>query len=65
MATLCSGFGLLEGPVWDPARGLLFADGSRRSTSLNSAVCEWKTFPGSDLKEGVRAFLEKRAPSFS
>jgi len=24
--TLAKGFGLLEGPVWDPARGLLFAD---------------------------------------
>ncbi len=29
METLCSGFGLLEGPVWDPARGLLFADADR------------------------------------
>jgi D-xylonolactonase len=26
METLRSGFGLLEGPVWDPARGLLVAD---------------------------------------
>jgi hypothetical protein len=29
METLCSGFGLLEGPVCDPARGLLFADADR------------------------------------
>ena len=29
METLCSGFGLLEGPVWDPDRGLLFADADR------------------------------------
>jgi xylono-1,5-lactonase len=29
METLLSGFGLLEGPVWDPARGLLFCDAHR------------------------------------
>jgi len=23
---LCAGYGLIEGPVWDPARGLLFSD---------------------------------------
>jgi gluconolactonase len=26
MQALCSGYGLIEGPVWDPARGLLFSD---------------------------------------
>ncbi|NJN51076.1 MAG: SMP-30/gluconolactonase/LRE family protein [Gammaproteobacteria bacterium] len=26
MQALCSGYGLVEGPVWDSARGLLFAD---------------------------------------
>jgi gluconolactonase len=29
METLASGFGLLEGPVWDRTRGLLFADTAR------------------------------------
>jgi gluconolactonase len=26
METLASGYGLIEGPVWDPARGLIFSD---------------------------------------
>lgn len=26
MKALCSGYGLIEGPLWDPNRGLLFAD---------------------------------------
>lgn len=26
MQALCSGYGLIEGPVWDPSRGLLFSD---------------------------------------
>jgi gluconolactonase len=26
MDALCRGYGLIEGPVWDPARGLLFSD---------------------------------------
>jgi len=26
MEELCGGYGLIEGPVWDPARGLLFSD---------------------------------------
>ena len=26
MDALTEGYGLIEGPVWDPARGLLFSD---------------------------------------
>jgi sugar lactone lactonase YvrE len=29
METLASGFGLLEGPVWDPGRGFLFTDAEK------------------------------------
>ena len=58
MATLCSGFGLLEGPVWDPARGLLLPMRIAAVDDPELRRVRMENFPGSDLKEGVRAFLE-------
>jgi len=43
MQALTSGYGLIEGPVWDPARGLLFSDvmnGGVRALQANGDVTE-------------------------
>ena len=43
MQSLATGYGLIEGPVWDPAKGLYFSDvmGGRRSiASQQHGLCD-------------------------
>ena len=60
MERLATGFGLIEGPVWDPARGLYFSDVSNGGVHLLDRAGKVAMYhPGALAYEQLKAEIEK------